>query len=72
MEYTGIDGNVLTVDYQRFSGNQTKDQGVIKIVLFALGIRCSIHLSYRGNVPNYTISLNLRQRSFLGDRINFP
>ncbi len=52
---------ILAVDYQGLTGNQTKDQRVRKIVLFALGIGCSIHLSYRGNVANYTIALDFRQ-----------
>ena len=30
-----------------------------------LGIRCSVHLSYRGDGCNYTISLPFRQRNFL-------
>jgi hypothetical protein len=45
------------LDYQGLAGNQTNYQRVRKYPLFGLGIRCSIHLSYRGNVAHYTISL---------------
>ena len=48
--------NLLTQYSQGLAGNQTKNQGVRKLAHFALGIRCSIHLSYRGNENIYTIT----------------
>ncbi len=36
-----------------------------------LGIRCSIHLSYRGDGCKYTIFLNFRQRESLSNHSTF-